>query len=162
MRSGAGPPLLWSGGRPLTARYARAAGSDPHGCGQPRSSPRCCNFRLDLTIPGKVTSAQKSVELLRIPPAQPLACRLHRSPHYPLQGNEAYEDQHGGPDESDGAVNVEHDVQRLRDRMTVRSRDKARAFSSEVATGSRKENASNKKLEPGSEVVRTGKALAGC
>jgi hypothetical protein len=34
-----------------------------------------------------------------------------------------------------------------------------RAFSSEVETGSREENASKQKLEPGSDSVRTGKAL---
>src|SRR5882724_2284254 len=37
---------------------------------------------------------------------------------------------------------------------------RARAFSSEVDAGSRKENASNKKVEPGSDSIRTDKALA--
>jgi hypothetical protein len=35
------------------------------------------------------------------------------------------------------------------------------AFSSEVDTGSHEENASNKRLEPGSDSIRTDKALAG-
>jgi hypothetical protein len=34
-----------------------------------------------------------------------------------------------------------------------------RAFSSEVDTGSCEENASKQKLEPGSDSIRTGKAL---
>jgi len=43
-----------------------------------------------------------------------------------------------------------------------RSCRRAKAFSSEVDTGSREENASNKKLGLGSDSIRTGKALVRC
>jgi hypothetical protein len=44
--------------------------------------------------------------------------------------------------------------------VTKQSRGGARAFSSEVDTGSREENASNQKMEPRSDSIRTEKALA--
>jgi hypothetical protein len=58
--------------RPLTARYARAVGTDPRGCGHRRSSLRSCNFRLDLRIPGKVTSTCGQSKPTRTRSAQPV------------------------------------------------------------------------------------------